>query len=63
MGQGREKGRVGVHAVLVDGWCGAGARGRGLAKSSSNQSAKQYLGAAPIQGDDAGADDTSADAF
>lgn len=59
-GRGREKGRGGVHVVLVNwGWCSAGAQGTGLAKSSSNQGARQYLGAAPIQVDDASAHDTS----
>jgi hypothetical protein len=57
MGQGREKGRGGVHVVPVnwDGAVQAGAQGTGL----SNQGARQYLGAAPIQVDDARAHDTS----
>jgi hypothetical protein len=42
--------------------CGEGAQGTGLAKSSSNQRARQYLGAAPIQVDDVGVNDASTDA-
>lgn len=50
-----EKGRGGVHVALVN-WdgcgCGEGAQGMGLDRSSSNQRARQYFGAAPIQVDD-----------
>lgn len=58
---GKEERRVVAvpHVVHVNwGRCGAGAQG-GLAKTSPNQGARQYFGAAPIQVDDASASDTS----
>jgi hypothetical protein len=59
MGRGREKGRGGVHVVPVN-WdvCGTGAQG-GPGQDIIQSGARQHLGAAPIQVDDASANDTS----